>query len=282
LKEYVYSPHYDFYVSKVHRNAQFDMKTFHLHKKYEIYYLSEGTRRYFIEDFTYLVNTGNVVLVDKDEIHKTGPVGREPHTRFVVNFNPAYLNGIWGTAPVEDLLAIFRSGIKVLVVNMKTQGFVENTLQKLYDLSGSDLPESDMLRKSLLTELLICLKGCTEEQLKTHIESPRITNKTVDKITAFISENYREQLCLKEIAARFYISPCYLSHLFKKSTSLSVMEYLNSVRIREAKKYLETTNLKISEISNMTGFATSAHFSRMFKLGTGLSPKQYRIFYKKE
>ena len=282
MREYVYSPHYDLYVNKVHRGIQYDMKTFHLHKKYEIYYLSEGTRRYFIEDFTYLVNTGNVVLIDKDEIHKTGPVDRGPHTRFVVNFNPAYLSGAWGAAPVEDLLTIFRSGIKVLVVSMKTQGFVENTLQRLYDLNGSTRPESDMLRKSLLTELLACLKSCVEEQLKAHVASQKITNKTVDKITAFISENYREQLSLKEIAARFYISPSYLSHLFKRSTSLSVVEYLNSVRIRKAKQLLETTNLKVSEISDRTGFATSAHFSRMFKLGTGLAPKQYRIFYKKE
>lgn len=282
MKEYVYSPHYDFYISKVHRTANYNMTTFHLHNKFEIYYLAEGTRRYFINDSTYLVHTGNVVLVDKGEIHKTGPVNHEPHTRYVVNFNPEYISTAWGADVVNQLLTYFSLGIKVLSLPIKTQGYIENILQKLFDLNGSSEPDVEILRKSLLTELLVCLKGCVAEQRRVSAESQRITNKTVDKVSTYISQNYREPLSLKSIAAQFYISPYYLSHLFKKFTSLSIVEYINSVRIRAAKKYLETTKLKITEITELTGFCTSSHFSRVFKLGTGLSPNQYRKFYHKD
>jgi AraC-like DNA-binding protein len=281
LKEVSFSPHVDFYISKICRAAPFDMKTFHLHKKYEIYYLMKGTRRYFIEDSAYRVNAGDIVLVDKDEIHKTGPIGREPHSRFVLNFNPEYLSGVWGAEAAARLLSVFHSGIKVFAPPIKAQGFFESALQNLYELSGVSTPESDMLRKSLLTLILLRIKESVDSLLTAHAEPQKLTNKTVDRVMTYLAENYREQLSLKGIASKFYISPYYLSHLFKKFTSLSLVEYINSLRIREAKKYLETTTLKISEISEKTGFSTSAHFSRMFKQATGFAPNRYRKFCRK-
>lgn len=279
LKEYIYSPHYDFYINKARRTAGYDMKTFHLHKKYEIYYLLEGTRRYFIEDSVYPVSAGNVVIIGKDEVHKTAAADNAAHTRYVLNFNPEYLgpSGDCGC----DLLSLFDRGVKVLTVSMKLQGLFESIFQRLYDLNGNDAPEAGALRKTLLTELLIYLKGCVADQLERHAGSEKLSNKTVDRITGYLSANYTSALSLTEIAARFYISPYYLSHLFKKTTNLSIVEFINSVRIRAAKNYLERTSLSVAQIALKTGFNTASHFSRVFKLGTGLSPNQYRKFYHK-
>ena len=281
VKEYVYSPHYDFYINKVHRTTHYNMSSFHLHNKYEIYYLVEGTRRYFIDDATYLVHAGDVVLLDKGEVHKTGPVDKEPHTRFVLNFNAEYISSVWGEETVNSLLSFFGLGVKVLTLSIKLQCCTESILQKMFDISGSNTQESELMRKSLLTELLVSMKQCVAEQRKEAGQPEQITNKTVEKVSAYIAQNFREQLSLNSIAAQFYISPYYLSHLFKKCTGLSVLEYINSVRIRAAKQYLETTRLKITEITDMTGFCTGSHFGRVFKQGTGLSPNQYRKYYYK-
>ncbi|MVB10524.1 Melibiose operon regulatory protein [Caprobacter fermentans] len=256
------------------------MKTFHMHKKYEIYYLAEGARKYFIDDSVYPVNAGNIVIIGPDEIHKTASSGDAPHTRYVLNFNPEYFGRSWDWG--FDPFSFFSLGIKVLTVSMKLQGLFESIFQRLYDLNGRNSPEAVVLRRALLAELLITLKSCAEEQAARHENSEKLSNKTVDRIIAFILKNYTSQLNLKGIAAQFYISPYYLSHLFKKTTNLSVVEYINSVRIRAAKKLLETTGCSISSIATKTGFNTSAHFSRMFKLGTGMSPTQYRRYYSPE
>lgn len=277
VREYVYSPHYDFFISKSHRAAGYDMKTFHMHKKYEIYYLAEGARKYFIDDSVYPVNAGNVVIIGPDEVHKTASAGDAPHTRYVLNFNPEYFGPSWEWG--FDPFSFFNLGIKVLTISMKLQGLFESIFQRLYDLNGKNSPEAVVLRRALLAELLITLKSCAEEQAARHEGSEKLSNKTVDKIIAYILNNYTSHLSLKEIAAQFYISPYYLSHLFKKTTNLTVVEYLNSVRIRAAKKYLETTGCSVTRIAAKTGFNTSAHFSRMFKLGTGISPAQYRKYY---
>lgn len=49
VSEYVYSPHVDFFIDRVDRDSGYEMASFHIHHKYEIYYEIEGSRRYFIE-----------------------------------------------------------------------------------------------------------------------------------------------------------------------------------------------------------------------------------------
>ena len=55
VSEYVYSPHVDFFIDHVDRDTGYEMPSFHIHHKYEIYYEIEGSRRYFIEDAAYIV-----------------------------------------------------------------------------------------------------------------------------------------------------------------------------------------------------------------------------------
>lgn len=283
MRQIIYSPHYDFYVDKIRRTSDYAMKTFHFHRKYEIYYLSEGMRRVFIDNSVYLVSAGNIVIIDKDQIHKTGPAASMPHTRYVLNFNPKYISSVWGEEKVSDLITFFKQGIRVLTVQMKTQNYIENLLQRLVDLSEEKNAESELLRKCLLTELLVCLKNCVFKQIQSNIGEPqKIRNETVSQVFTYISKNYQEPLSLAQLAAQLYISPCYLSHLFKKNTGLSIVEYLNSVRVRAAKKYLETTDLKITEITDRVGFCTTSHFGRVFKAGTGLAPNAYRKYYRKK
>ena len=75
VSEYVYSPHVDFFIDRVDRDSGYEMASFHIHHKYEIYYEIEGSRRYFIEDAAYIVNAGCVVLIGENQIHKTASLG---------------------------------------------------------------------------------------------------------------------------------------------------------------------------------------------------------------
>ena len=80
VSEYVYSPHVDFFIDRVDRDSGYEMASFHIHHKYEIYYEIEGSRRYFIEDAAYIVNAGCVVLIGENQIHKTASLGSlEPY-----------------------------------------------------------------------------------------------------------------------------------------------------------------------------------------------------------
>ena len=63
MPPYTYAPTVDFFIEALTRETGYEMSSFHTHRKFEIYYEVEGTRRYFIEDSAYIVNAGNVVLI---------------------------------------------------------------------------------------------------------------------------------------------------------------------------------------------------------------------------
>lgn len=102
VSEYVYSPHVDFFIDRVDRDSGYEMASFHIHHKYEIYYEIEGSRRYFIEDAAYIVNAGCVVLIGENQIHKTASLGDTASSRIVMNFSREYLDKIMDIFPEVD------------------------------------------------------------------------------------------------------------------------------------------------------------------------------------
>ena len=92
----------------------------------------------------------------------------------------------------------------------------------------------------------------------------------------YIQAEYAHKLTLEEVAAAVYISPSYLSKLFNAETGKSFKDYLNDVRISESKNLLKSTDMSLLDISNAVGFVDQSYFSRVFKLRTNMSPKDWR------
>lgn len=280
VQYHVYSPHYEFYINKVQRSGGYSMSTFHFHKKFELYYQLSGTRKYFIEDSAYFINVGNVVLIDQSEIHKSSSVHEDPHARIVINFSQDFVAPVAQCFPEVDLFGIFRSQQKVLALNMRARAQTEELLGKLLACGDSDAPTTVALRRLLLCELLLHLTEYKASQSKAELESARISNRLIDEVSGYVSAHYREKLTLDALAERFHMSRYYLSRLFKQTTDIGLMEYVNSVRLRAAKDLLENGTMPVAAIAQEVGYATPGHFTRMFHIGTGLAPKEYRKLFR--
>lgn len=102
------------------------------------------------------------------------------------------------------------------------------------------------------------------------------TSSSISRAVQFINDHYEEELSLDMVSQAVYVTPSYLSGLFKQKLGLSFVDYVNQVRVDKAKKLLITTRLRNYEISQQIGYANEKYFSQIFKKTTGLTPSQFR------
>lgn len=147
-------------------------------------------------------------------------------------------------------------------------------LHKLLSEVQQNEAEYEIICQNIIEILIIKLrrdKNFTIEKIHTHK-----INKSAAFIQYYINQNYREDITLDKLAEAGHINKYYLGHIFKQDIGVSPIEYLNRVRIREAKKLLETTNYSIADISDFTGFSSQSFFAQSFKRLTGTTPTRYR------
>ena len=101
----------------------------------------------------------------------------------------------------------------------------------------------------------------------------------VGKVINYINSNLQENLSVNEIANQFYVSPTYLSRVFKKETGFSVIEYINKLKIKHATFLLRDTSLPIQDIGRIIGINDVNYFSRLFKRYMNQTPTQYRKIF---
>mgnify|MGYP002571982848 CR=1 FL=1 len=92
----------------------------------------------------------------------------------------------------------------------------------------------------------------------------------------FIREHYHENITLESVANHVYMNPFYFSAFFKKHTNQNFKEYVNGLRLDNARKLLATTNLHLAEIAEKTGFKNIRSMNRVFKEVLGKTPSEYR------
>lgn len=97
-----------------------------------------------------------------------------------------------------------------------------------------------------------------------------------EKAIVYFHQHYGEPICIKEYARSCNVSVCWFLRSFKRYTGQSPLQYLNDIRIKQAKELLVYSSGKVNEIAAQTGFENPLYFSRIFKKNTGYSPLEYR------
>jgi two-component system response regulator YesN len=149
------------------------------------------------------------------------------------------------------------------------------SLDKLLGLNYGFI--SELASKDRFEDVCFWIVKVLDTFLDTVYESRTIRNsKLLGEALQFIREHFSENLSLEIVAQQIYISPYYLSHLFREELGITFLEYLTRIRIEEAKKLLLDHSLTIFGISSRVGYDDPGYFSKVFKKNMGVSPSQYR------
>ncbi|MBN2982322.1 response regulator transcription factor [Cohnella algarum] len=129
------------------------------------------------------------------------------------------------------------------------------------------LPELSRLLKEQIFEL---------RKHKTEVQTNQAARNPIDRALDYINARYLESLTLQEVADAVHVSKNYFSILFKKITGHNFIDYVILLRVQKARELLVTTDLKVYEVAEQSGFNDVKYFSKLFKKMTGCSPVDYR------
>ena len=101
-------------------------------------------------------------------------------------------------------------------------------------------------------------------------------NTRIRTAIQYIADNIASDISVSDVSSSVGISTRQLNRILTSSINISTNELINKIRIKEAKKYMQSSHLSLTQISTMCGFNSLTSFNRTFKANTGLTPKSYR------
>ncbi|PZD93228.1 AraC family transcriptional regulator [Paenibacillus sambharensis] len=263
-----------FSLEYIERTGPFRMATDHYHNFYEMYVLLSGERRYFIRDRSYHIQPGDIVLVDKQAVHQTSDAGSPSHQRIVIYFYEAFLRQYYKNE-ADYLLSVFKRENPVCRLPAKARLQLDAVSERIMQELRARAPgQETAIRHAVVDLMLLAARHDEQEEAAPPLDTPLYRKMT--EIAQFINSHYTEPLTLTELAGHFHISPYYLSRMFKQAIGLTLNEYLNITRIKEAEQLLKDTDMSILDVSAAVGYNNFSHFGKMFKKLTKVSPRTYR------
>lgn len=155
--------------------------------------------------------------------------------------------------------------------------FYPGSLAKPWEQSGNDFFMQAETFEEMRDEMLRRIGQLFEKQSGKKDKNRTENNFAISRVTEYIQEHYGEQdLSIAKLADFVYLTPTYLSAVFKKQTGLTIGQYLLEVRVEHAKQKMKDPQLKFYQVSEMVGYEDANYFAKIFKKKTGVTPTEYK------
>lgn len=237
----------------------------HFHNTIELYYLTEGRVKYFIDNNSYQLNKGDLIIVPQKKLHSNDSENCLYNERLLLNF---YQQDV--SPKVSKYLQALSEDFLIVIPEDK-QPIIEDMFLKIADEFSKKTEDGAVLSKLYLNELLVYLY----RYRKKDTDANHHTDSLIDSISDYIFLNYNHDITLSELSKKFSLSESYISRRFKSVMGTSTNEYINFVKISKAVELIKTKKIPITEIATSCGFNDSNYFSTVFKKFKGVSPYKF-------
>jgi len=233
----------------------------HLHKELELIYVKNGAGKAIVNNKTYELHSGDLVLTFPYQVH----------------YYPDSQRG-------EYYVHAFPASVLVTMTDLVTGNELMNNVfhpepgsqiaQYLDSIPSAREPYAVSRRCAFLTLILAELMP----QCKL-LSLTRSSGMTLRRILEYCAVHYAEDLSLDTLAQQLHLNKYYISHSINKQLNMRISTFINALRIEAACRLLQNTEQKISEIAQSVGYETIRSFNRAFFDVMHMPPKEYRELY---
>ena len=241
---------------------------YHYHEFAKIIFMWYGKGSYSVEDQRYQIQDGDVLLIEKQKIHRPELEKDSVYERSIIYIAPEFLK--YFSTQECDLEEIFES---------KT-GHILRTKNnpKVFDLLGrfeQELSKSgfgnDVMSNLMLVQILIEIGRMIHKQRMDLSNAVMTENTRVLELMKYMDRHLTEDLSIEQIADEFYLSKYHMMRLFRQETGQSMYEYLTLRRLLKARELI-AQGMNATESCYHSGFRSYSSFTRAHAKYFGWTP----------
>ncbi|WP_082621208.1 helix-turn-helix transcriptional regulator [Lactiplantibacillus fabifermentans] len=244
----------------------------HWHLSSELLYCISGSLIIWDESDKYVMHSGDVILVNPNEIHSTQ--SPDHNHILVIQFPMDFLQKVTSGKYYE----LFEFDLNTVKSRNSTDDLLV-ILNRLVALANQYTIIDNLTATANIYALLALLCRNYISQLPIEKRHNNADLTLLGNITGYIQLHFRERLTLPMVAAQFGYSVSYFSKFFAKRMNLTLSEYLQQLRLNTANELLLHSDDTLTNIAYNSGFSSYRNFYNAFLENYQVSPTKYRQQY---
>ncbi len=252
-----------------------------LKEYFTILYMMDGSCELSIKNDTYSIKAGDIAILAPEIPYKVTCTEKD----FIITiisrtncFEDCFFGMIQKNMLMRDFFrkTLYDSQKEYMLFNLPIDLSVLQIIQNLFIESLREDAYSLDVFMNYLQIFYAKILRCPEKTFKVCRTDNGNSGYTVfPAILQYIQKNY-QSISLQSLAEKFHYHPVYLSTMIKENTGYTLTQIIKDLKMKQAVSLLENTELSIAEISKMSGYHSTDHFTAMFKKNYGSAPRQYR------
>ncbi|MCY9669182.1 AraC family transcriptional regulator [Paenibacillus alginolyticus] len=254
----------------------------HMHTFMELVYIWSASGCHRVNGQSFEVQRGDLLFMNVGDTHS-----------FETDSNMEYMNILFEPDFLSDQLSIVESTHNFLslqlfrefheqlvkpVPQVKFRGKSMMELEELLETMQSEYIEKKSGYRMLLHGYATILLGMMFRTMQDNFKTSEFRDvyDMLPSLLTYIEQHYAGHITLQDLAKQSYYSPYYISKVFKECFGFTFTEYVQQLRLREAKRKLLETQDSVVEIGRSVGYTDKTQFFRLFKQSFGMTPQQLR------